>query len=220
MTIGRETHKVPDPFLVLATQNPIETEGTYALPEAQVDRFMLKVLVDYPTDREELVIVDRMARGLDEVRQIISVSDLMAMQKQTDDVYVDPQLMQYAVALVAATRRPEEFGAAGHQALTSPSAPALAPQSILCWAHAPLLSCAAAITWSRTISPILRLDVMRHRVVLSYEALADNVTPDAVIKRVMEVVARPARPLTDDKRPPAESTPPPADTPGMAWQTA
>src|SRR5690349_7072087 len=110
VTIGRETHKVPNPFLVLATQNPIETEGTYALPEAQVDRFMLKVLVGYPSDREELVVVQRMTGAPVEPRQIISVNDLIDMQKQADAVYVDPQLMQYAVALVAATRRPAEFG--------------------------------------------------------------------------------------------------------------
>src|SRR5438132_8652389 len=93
VTIGRETHKVPDPFLVMATQNPIETEGTYALPEAQVDRFMLKVLVGYPTDREELVIVDRLTRGLEQPRQITPAEELIAMQKEVDTVYVDPAPM-------------------------------------------------------------------------------------------------------------------------------
>ena len=90
VTIGRESHKVPEPFLVLATQNPIETEGTYALPEAQVDRFMLKVLVGYPTDREELVVVQRMTSALPEVRQILSTEDLLALQKKAEAVYVDP----------------------------------------------------------------------------------------------------------------------------------
>src|SRR5437870_5389182 len=110
VTIGRETHHVPEPFLVLATQNPIETEGTYALPEAQVDRFMLKVLVDYPTDREELVIVERMSRGMEQPRQIMSANGLVEMQQDADAVYVDPALMEYAVQIVAATRRPAEFG--------------------------------------------------------------------------------------------------------------
>src|SRR5439155_5320576 len=96
VTIGRETHRVPEPFLVLATQNPIETEGTYALPEAQVDRFMLKVLVDYPSDREEVVIVDRVTRGMEQPREIITTEGLMAMQKEADGVYVDPTLMEYA----------------------------------------------------------------------------------------------------------------------------
>src|SRR6266581_1232359 len=97
VTIGHNTYEVPKPFLVLATQNPIESEGTYALPEAQVDRFMLKVLVDYPTDREELVIVDRMTRGMEQPRQIILAEELIEMQKQVDAVYVDPGLMEYAV---------------------------------------------------------------------------------------------------------------------------
>jgi MoxR-like ATPase len=219
VTIGRETHRVPDPFLVLATQNPIETEGTYALPEAQVDRFMLKVVVDYPTDREELVIVDRMARGLDEVRQIISVDDLLDMQKQADAVYVDPQLMQYAVALVAATRRPLEFGAPDIKPYISFGASPRASINLILGARALALLRGRDYVVPTDIAD-LAPDVMRHRVVLSYEALADNVTPDAVIRRVMEVVARPARPFTDEQRPQAGAPPPPADQPGMAWQTA
>src|SRR3990172_2119832 len=109
VTIGRESHKVPAPFLVLATQNPIETEGTYALPEAQVDRFMLKVLVGYPTDREEVVIVQRMTGTLAPPRQILTTDELLALQKEADAVYVDPELMEYAVRLVSATRRPDDF---------------------------------------------------------------------------------------------------------------
>src|SRR5262245_40881523 len=110
VTIGRETHQVPTPFLVLATQNPIETEGTYQLPEAQVDRFMMKVLVGYPSEREELVIVQRMTGNLHPPRQILSLDDLVAMQKQAENVYVDPEIMEYTVRLVGATRRPAEFG--------------------------------------------------------------------------------------------------------------
>ena len=107
VTIGRESHKVPEPFLVLATQNPIETEGTYALPEAQVDRFMLKVLVGYPTDREELVIVQRMTgQPAAAAPDHLARTTCMALQKQADAVYVDPELMEYAVRLVGATRRP------------------------------------------------------------------------------------------------------------------
>src|SRR5687767_15872370 len=106
VTIGKETHVVPSPFLVMATQNPIESEGTYALPEAQVDRFMLKVLVDYPTPLDELVIVQRMAAGLAEPRQMISTGDLIRLQQQADTVYVDTTLMEYAVRLVTVTRKP------------------------------------------------------------------------------------------------------------------
>ena len=112
VTIGRETFKVPDPFLVLATQNPIETEGTYALPEAQVDRFMLKVLVGYPSSAEEFSIVDRMTGPLDEVQEVLSTKRLLELQKEADSVYVDPALMQYAVRLATATRAPKSHGMA------------------------------------------------------------------------------------------------------------
>src|SRR4026207_1271138 len=99
VTIGRETFKVPDPFLVLATQNPIETEGTYAVPEAQIDRFMLKVLVGYPSPTEEFVIVERMTGDVPSAQQIISTDSLLEMQRSADRVFVDPALMQYAVRL-------------------------------------------------------------------------------------------------------------------------
>src|SRR5688500_368905 len=104
VTIGVETFQVPNPFLVLATQNPIETEGTYALPEAQVDRFMLKVLVDYPTPTEEFVIVERMTGSLDAVRKVLTTDQLLKLQKDADRVYVDPALMEYAVRMATATR--------------------------------------------------------------------------------------------------------------------
>jgi MoxR-like ATPase len=110
VTIGRETHKVPDPFLVLATQNPIETEGTYALPEAQVDRFMLKVLIGYPTSTEEFVIVERMTAALQSVQRVLSIVDLLRLQNEADKVYVDPALIEYAVRMVTATRNTSEVG--------------------------------------------------------------------------------------------------------------
>ena len=110
VTIGRETFRVPDPFLVLATQNPIETEGTYALPEAQVDRFMLKVLVDYPNANEEFVIVERMTSALQAVQKVLTTEQLIELQKRVDQVYVDPALMEYAVRMVTATRSPKEIG--------------------------------------------------------------------------------------------------------------
>ena len=110
VTIGRETYRVPDPFLVLATQNPIETEGTYPLPEAQVDRFMLKVLVGYPTPTEEFVIVERMTSNLQAVQKVLTSEDLLRLQKEADNVYVDPALIEYAVRLVTATRQPDAFG--------------------------------------------------------------------------------------------------------------
>src|SRR5437879_1800641 len=109
VTIGRETHRVPDPFLVMATQNPIETEGTYALPEAQVDRFMMKVVVGYPTPQEEFVIVERMTGALQAIQPVLSTEQLIALQRETDKVFVDPVLMEYVVRLVTATRSPKEY---------------------------------------------------------------------------------------------------------------
>ena len=110
MTIAGETHKVPEPFLVMATQNPIETEGTYPLPEAQVDRFMMKVLVDYPTDEEEFVIVERVTGPRVDVSPVATTEQLAALQRECRRVYVDPALVQYAVRLVSATRTPDKHG--------------------------------------------------------------------------------------------------------------
>jgi len=110
VTIGRETHKVPDPFLVMATQNPIETEGTYALPEAQVDRFMMKVIVGYPNEMDEFLVVERMAHGMANVSPVMLTSRLLDLQRETDKVFVDPVLMEYVVRLATATRHPGEYG--------------------------------------------------------------------------------------------------------------
>src|SRR5512137_2783693 len=110
VTIGRETHRVPDPFLALATQNPIETEGTYPLPEAQVDRFMMKVLIGYPSDQEEYVIVERMTSALQAVQKVLTTDQLLGLQQEADRVYVDPALIEYAVKMVTATRQPGDIG--------------------------------------------------------------------------------------------------------------
>src|SRR4026207_1524623 len=113
VTIGRETHKVPDPFLVMATQNPIETEGTYALPEAQVDRFMLKVVIGYPSSTEEFAIVERMTGRPEDVRTVITTDELVGLQREVDRVYVDPALYDYAARLASSTRAPAAFGVPG-----------------------------------------------------------------------------------------------------------
>src|SRR5512144_2445625 len=110
VTIAGETHKVPEPFLVMATQNPIETEGTYPLPEAQVDRFMMKVLVGYPSEEEEFVIVERVTGPQQDVMPVATTDDLARLQRECRKGYVDPALMQYAVRLVAATREPDRYG--------------------------------------------------------------------------------------------------------------
>src|SRR5512138_2964357 len=110
VTIGRDTHPVPDPFLVMATQNPIETEGTYALPEAQVDRFMMKVLVTYPTEMDEFVIVERMTGALASVQAVLTTQQLIELQRGVDRIFVDPVLMEYVVRIVSATRIPKDYG--------------------------------------------------------------------------------------------------------------
>jgi MoxR-like ATPase len=177
VTIGRETFKVPNPFLVLATQNPIETEGTYALPEAQVDRFMLKVLVGYPSPTEEFVIVERMTSALTEAQKIITTDQLVELQKKVDQVYVDPVLMEYAVKIVTATRKPKEVGEGDLARYIMFGA---SPRASI-----NLILTARALAFVRGRSYVLpqdvldmALDVIRHRLVLSYEALSDNISSD------------------------------------------
>lgn len=194
VTIGLETHKVPNPFLVLATQNPIETEGTYPLPEAQVDRFMFKVLVGYPTPTEEFVIVERMIGVLEQVQNVLSIDHLLGLQQQADRVYVDPALIEFATKIVAATRAPQSVGLKELQPYIMFGA---SPRASI-----NLIRAARALAFVRGRSYVLPqdvqdmvLDVLRHRLVLSYEALSDNVTGDDVISRVQSRIPAPVVPL-------------------------
>jgi MoxR-like ATPase len=196
VTIGRETHRVPDPFLVLATQNPIETEGTYQLPEAQVDRFMLKVLVGYPSDREELVVVQRMTSEMPQIKSIIDTHELVGLQKEVDQVYVDPELMEYAVRLVGATRRPAEYGLGEIARYISFGASPRASINLILGGRALAFLRGRDYVVPHDVTD-LALDVIRHRLVLSYEALADGVSADAILNRILERVPRPTRPLAD-----------------------
>jgi MoxR-like ATPase len=199
VTIGRETFKVPDPFLALATQNPIETEGTYALPEAQVDRFMLKVLVGYPDEREEFVIVERMTGPLLPVQKVLTTAQLVALQREADKVYVDPALIEYAVRMVTATRKPKEYGVSEiARYITFGASPRASINLILT---------ARALAFVRGRSYVLpedvldmALDVMRHRLVLSYEALSDNVTGDMLLKKILDRVPIPVVPMKEHVR--------------------
>ena len=196
VTIGRETFKVPNPFLVLATQNPIETEGTYPLPEAQVDRFMLKVLVGYPTEREEFVIVERMTNQLLPVQKVLTTDQLLDLQKEADQVYVDPAVIEYSVRIVTATRKPKEYGVKElERYITFGASPRASINLILT---------GKALAYVRGRNYVLpqdvldmALDVMRHRLVLSYEALSDNVTPDAILKKIVDRVPIPVVPLQE-----------------------
>jgi MoxR-like ATPase len=184
VTIGRETHRLPDPFLVMATQNPIESDGTYPLPEAQVDRFMLKVLVDYPTPTEEFVIVERMIAGLEEVSVVMDVHQLRALQKAVPSVYVDPALIEYAVRVAGATRG---LPAVGLDDLARYVTFGVSPRASI---YMVIAAQALALVRGRqyvlpedvrTIAP----DVLRHRLVLSYEALSDEVSPDYVVNAIL-----------------------------------
>ena len=193
VTIGHNTHHVPLPFLVLATQNPIESEGTYPLPEAQVDRFMLKIVVGYPDHRDEVAVVERSLVSAAEVREVLSPQALARHQRAAHAVFVDRRVMEYAVELTTATRDPGEenwveFGAS--------------PRGSINLVHA---GRALALLRGRDyvlpsdIRDVAR-DVLRHRLVLTYEALAAGVDADRVLDDVLEEVRMPHIELSDHER--------------------
>ena len=194
VTIGRETHKVPDPFLVMATQNPIETEGTYALPEAQVDRFMMKVLITYPSEMDEFVVVERMTGPLATVQPVLTTEQLLGLQLETDKVFVDPVLMEYVVRLVTATRSPKEHGVQDIAKYITYGASPRASINIVLTARALAFMRGRSYVLSQDISD-MAVDVLRHRIVLSYEALSDDVTSDTLIAKVMERIPVPTAPM-------------------------
>ncbi len=193
VTIGRETHEVPNPFLVMATQNPIESEGTYPLPEAQVDRFMLKVLVGYPTTTEEFVIVERVTGALAQVAEVVSTDELLALQREADQVYVDPGLIEYAVQLVAATRDPSVIGRDDLRRFITFGASPRATINMVLAARALAYLRGRSYAVPADVSD-LALDVMRHRVILSYEALGDGVSADAILGEILKTVGVPEVP--------------------------
>src|SRR3954468_11133160 len=204
VTIGVDTFRVPNPFLVLATQNPIETEGTYPLPEAQVDRFMLKVLVGYPNPNEEFVIVERMTGFLQEVQKVLSTDQLLALQQEADKVYVAPALIQYAIRIVGSTRTPQDLGLKELQPYITFGA---SPRASI-----NLIRAGRALAFVRGRTYVLpqdvldmALDVLRHRLVLSYEALSDNVTSDHLLYRILERTPIPVVPLHEYTNNPANS---------------
>jgi MoxR-like ATPase len=190
VTIGRETFRVPEPFLVLATQNPIESEGTYPLPEAQIDRFMMKVLVSYPSSPEEHAIVDRALRPAEPIRAMLTPEELIKMQERVRELYVDPAITDYAVRLVTATRMP---GLAGLDEIKRYLTYGASPRASIA-----LVVGGRALAFLRGRDYVLpydvsdlAADVLRHRVVLSYEALADDVSADDIITRVQDAVPLP-----------------------------
>jgi len=198
VTIAGETHRVPEPFLVMATQNPIETEGTYPLPEAQVDRFMMKVLVDYPTDEEEFVIVERVTGPAVAVSAVASTDQLAALQRECKRVYVDPSLVHYAVRLVSATRQPDRHGLPDLQRLITFGASPRATINLVEGARALAMLRGRSYALPEDMSCLVP-DVLRHRLVLTYEALSEGLSSDDVIARITAKIAPPAKPLEHDK---------------------
>jgi MoxR-like ATPase len=194
VTIGRETHKVPEPFLVMATQNPIETEGTYALPEAQVDRFMLKVLVGYPNEMDEFVVVERVTGRMSPVVPVMTTERLVELQREVDQVFVDPTLMEYVVRLASATRNPAEYGIGDvAKYITYGASPRASINLVLAGRALAYLRGRRYVTGQDVQD--LALDVLRHRIVLSFEALSEDVTADDVVKRVLARIPIPTEPL-------------------------
>jgi len=193
VTIGHTTYPVPEPFLVMATQNPIESEGTYPLPEAQVDRFMLKVVIGYPEHDEELTIVQRQLVEQPELRQALSLDDLKALQRAVFEVYVDPALISYAVALATSTREPTQR-LAGYIAY---GASPRGPISLVQAARALALIRGRDYVLAEDLAALAK-DALRHRLVLTYQALAEEVSPDTILDEVLAAVPVPRTDLADE----------------------
>jgi MoxR-like ATPase len=196
VTIGHETHPVPDPFLAMATQNPIESEGTYPLPEAQVDRFMLKILIDYPSHDEELTIVQRQLEAPPELRETLSLDDLRDLQREVFEIYVDPALISYSVTLADATRNPAAHGLDELAPYIAYGASPRGPISIVQSARALALLRGREYVVLDDVHA-LALDALRHRLVLSYQALAEEVSPDTILQRVLAAVPVPQLDLAE-----------------------
>lgn len=204
VTIAGESHKVPRPFIVMATQNPIETEGTYPLPEAQVDRFMMKVLIGYPTEEEEYVIVQRVTGPENSVVSIATTEQLTQLQNDCRKGYVDPALVHYAVRLVSATRDPARYGMPDLAKHITFGASPRATIGLIEGARAFAFLRGRAYVLPQDVID-LAPDVLRHRLVLSYEALSEGLTPDSIIIRILQTVAIPDKPLDTHVQIPAQS---------------
>ena len=196
VTIGKQSHQVAAPFLVLATQNPIEADGTYPLPEAQIDRFMLKVLVDYPSFAEEVVVVERGIGEPIDVKQVITTKQLLEMQHSVRQVYVDPALISYGTSLATATRKPAEMGL---DEFAGAIAYGASPRASI---H--LVEAARALAFIRGRTYVLGHDVedvapevLRHRIVLTYDGIADEVSTEAIVAKVLERHPAPRLDLAD-----------------------
>jgi MoxR-like ATPase len=190
VTIGGQTYRVPLPFIVMATQNPIESEGTYPLPEAQVDRFLMKIIVDYPTPGEEAAVVGRSLQPAVAVRECLSLADLERHSVAVAGIAVDREIIGYAVALADATRHPGNYGLSSLESLVEFGASPRGPIGLVQAARALALLRGRShveVQDVRDLAP----DVLRHRMVLSYDALSDGVTVDALLTEILNVVPAP-----------------------------
>jgi MoxR-like ATPase len=191
VTIGHTSYPVPDPFLVMATQNPIESEGTYPLPEAQIDRFMLKVLIGYPEHDEELTVVQRQLVPAPDLRQALSLEDLQGLQRAVFEVYVDPALVSYSVTLATATREPAAHGMGDLSDYIAFGASPRGPISLVQAARALALVRGRDYVLADDLHALVK-DALRHRLVLTYQALAEEVQADTILDRVIAAVPVPA----------------------------
>lgn len=191
VTIGDQTHQLPEPFLVLATQNPLEQEGTYALPEAQVDRFMLKVVVDYGTEEEEKEILEMMSKTTPkfELKPVIDIKTILSIRELVDKIYVDEQIKNYIIKLVYATRRPKEVDPKLEGLIRYGGSPrATINLTLAAKAH-------AFMQGRGYVTPLdvraIAMDVLRHRILLTYEAEAEEITPEKIVDWILDRVAVP-----------------------------
>ncbi len=228
VSIGGETFPVPEPFLVLATQNPIESEGVYPLPEAQRDRFLMKVVVGYPTANEEVEIVQRMGVAPPRAQEVLGLDDLVSLQAAADGVYCDQAVVQYAVSVVLATRSPDQFGLSDLTPLLSFGASPRASLGLVAAGRALALMRGRSYVLPQDVFDVAP-DILRHRLVLSYEALAREITVEHILARVLSTVPAPRLAPSQDATaapavpadlwattPPAAAVPSPAPSPAVA----
>jgi MoxR-like ATPase len=191
VTIGETTYKLPDPFLVLATQNPIEQEGTYPLPEAQVDRFMLKLSVNYPTKEDEKIILERMTKGTaPEAHGVVGLDDIRAAKELVNAVYVDDKVANYIVDLVYATRSPEDYNLADLKPLISIGASPRATINLTKAAKAYAFLRGRGFVTPEDVK-VIAPDVLRHRISVSYEAEAESITSDDIVQKLFAQIMVP-----------------------------
>ena len=191
VTLGDVTHRLPEPFIVLATQNPIEQEGTYPLPEAQLDRFMLKVVVGYPTRAEERLIVDRMTGEPPEApRAVVDAAAIIQARRVVSSIYVDDKIKNYVLDIVSATRSPSTNGMSGLGPLIAFGASPRATIFLVKAAKAHAFLCGRGYVTPEDVKQ-LALDVLRHRVLVTFEAEAENITPSQVVQQIVNRVAVP-----------------------------